>query len=116
MERLIQWGVRRYVGGPGRSWLFTTVAVLGYRAVRSTTGRREIIDIGSVGKGQKIVIEHLPVTHRQQLKDAKVAKRSAKKEKRATKKENRVERKAERSLSRRRRREERSARKTDPST
>ena len=40
MERLIYWGVRRYVRGPGRAWLFPSLAVLGYRVARSAFGRK----------------------------------------------------------------------------
>ena len=84
MERLIRWGVGRYLRGPGRTWLFPSLAVLGYRAVRSMVGRKEIVDIGDIEKGQRIEIEHLDVTHREQLKAEKAAKREARKARRAT--------------------------------
>lgn len=104
MERFILWGVRRYIGGPGRSWLFTTLAVFGYRVVRSTMGRKELVDVGGIGKGQRIVIEHLPVTHGEQLKEEKDERRSAKKAKRSA-------RRSTRSVKRVARRERRLAKK-----
>ncbi len=82
MERLIAFAVRRYLGGPGRSWLFTGLAVLGYRKIRASAGRRELIDIGKIPEGQKIVIEHLSETHADQLKAESGARREARSAKR----------------------------------
>lgn len=93
MERLIQWVVRRYVGGPGRSWVYTTLAIFGFRAVRRTFGRKELIDVGPVGKGDKIIIEQLSVTHKQQLRAEKAARREAKKAKRVARRERRAAKK-----------------------
>ncbi|MCP3988694.1 MAG: hypothetical protein GY724_06460 [Actinomycetia bacterium] len=87
MERLITFVVRRYFGGPGRSWLFTGLAVLGYRRIRATTGRRELIDVGKIPEGQKIVIEHLSETHAHQLKAEKRARREARSAKRTATRE-----------------------------
>lgn len=108
IERLIRWGVPRYLGGPARSWVFTSLALAGYRLARGRTGKRELIDIGSVGKGQKIVIEQVSQTHTQQLKAEKQAKKAGKKakkvakgESKAAKKVVRNERRNERSLRRR---------------
>ncbi len=100
IERLIRWGVPRYLGGPSRSWVFTSVALLGYRLAKRSTGRREIIDIGSVGKGKQIVIDHVPDSHAKQLKGEKKAKKAAKRDKRAARKVRRVERRARRRVSR----------------
>ncbi len=87
MERLITFVVRRYFGGPGRSWLLTGIAVLGYRRIRSVTGRRELVDIGKIPKGQRIVIEHLPQTHADQLKADRQARRRVRSAKRAASRE-----------------------------
>lgn len=92
IERLIRWGVPRYLGGPGRSWVFSSFAIMGYRLMRSRSGKRELIDIGSVGKGQKIVIEHVSDSHAKQLKAEKRAKKVAKAEKKTVKKALRAER------------------------
>jgi hypothetical protein len=77
MERLIAFAVRRYLGGPDRAWLFSGLALLGYRGIRSVTGRRELIDVGKVGKGQKIVIDHLGETHASQIRAGKRQRRAA---------------------------------------
>lgn len=92
IERLIVLAVRRYVGGPARSWVFSAVAVLGYRFVRGRMGRREIVEIGGVGKGRKIVIEHVPETHATQLKTERKVKRAAKADHRRARRRARVER------------------------
>jgi len=85
MTRLISFLVRRYLGGPGRSWLFSSLALLGYRSVRSLVGRREVIDVGSIGKGSKIVIEHLPISHKSQIKAAKQERKAERRQRRAAK-------------------------------
>lgn len=75
-RRLLVWGLRSYVGGPAKSWIFTSAALGLLRLVRSTTGRREIVDLSSVKPGQKIVIEHLPISHRRQMRDFRRTKRA----------------------------------------
>ncbi|MEM8923774.1 MAG: hypothetical protein AAGD35_09730 [Actinomycetota bacterium] len=110
IERLIVLAVRRYVGGPARSWVFSAAAVLGYRFVRSRTGRREIVDIGGVGRGRKIVIEHVPETHATQLKAERTVKRAAKADHRQAKRQARAERRDRRRARRAARSERRAAR------
>ncbi|MEM7271613.1 MAG: hypothetical protein AAF547_00910 [Actinomycetota bacterium] len=68
-RRLVIWAVRSYIGGPARSWIFTSAAVLALRLVRSTTGRQELVDLSSVKPGQTLIIEHLPISHRRQIRD-----------------------------------------------
>lgn len=82
MERLITFAVRRYLGGSGRSWLFAGLALMGYRGLRSVTGRRELIDVGKIDKGQKIVIEHLGETHASQIKAVRRERRATRSAKR----------------------------------
>lgn len=102
MERLLRYAVNRYIGGPNRSWLYTSIAVLGYRFIRSTMTRKEIVEIGGVGRGQKLVIEHLPVTHAEQIKEEKkarkVERRQLKVEKRQLKTEKKVRRRERRAV------------------
>ncbi|MEM9890040.1 MAG: hypothetical protein AAF962_04190 [Actinomycetota bacterium] len=100
IERLIRWGVPRYLGGPSRNWVFTSLALAGYRLARRGTGRRQIIDVGPVGTGKKIVIEHVPESHAQQIKGEKRAAKAAKRERRAAKKVRRGERRDERQTAR----------------
>ncbi len=76
-RRLVVWGIRSYVGGPAKSWVFTSAAVLGLRLVKSVGGRRELIDLSTVKPGDTILIEHLPISHKRQIKDMKKAKRQA---------------------------------------
>ncbi|MDH3293025.1 MAG: hypothetical protein OER95_01735 [Acidimicrobiia bacterium] len=75
--RLFQFALSRYVRSPARSWVITAVATLLLRLVRSTVGRRELIDVSNIKPGEMIIIEHLPVTHKQQMKNEKKAKRQA---------------------------------------
>ena len=89
MQRAVIWAIRRYTGGPGRSWVWTSLALLGLRVVRSATGRRELIDISSVKPGQQIVIEHHTISHGKQIKqfkaEKKVADRAARAERKSAK-------------------------------
>lgn len=78
MQRLALWGLRRYIGGPGRSWVFTAIAALGMRMVRATRGRRELIDVSKISTGDRLVIEQLPVSHKKQIKQLKAEKKADK--------------------------------------
>ncbi|MDH5521299.1 MAG: hypothetical protein OEZ14_12295, partial [Acidimicrobiia bacterium] len=46
-----------------------------YRMVHKTVGRREVIDVSSIKPGEMIIIEHLPVTHKEQIKEEKRRRR-----------------------------------------
>lgn len=74
-SRLLTFAVRSFVRGPGKSWLFTSGALGLVRFARNRMGRRQVIDLSSTKPGDRIVIEHLPVTHEEQIKAGKVAKR-----------------------------------------
>lgn len=86
-RRLLIWAVRSYVGGPARSWVFTSAAVLAVRLVRNVTGRREIIDLSSVKPGDRLTIENLPISHQRQMRDFRRDKRIARKEAKRTAKQ-----------------------------
>lgn len=73
--RMALWALRRYVGGPANSWIFTSAAIFLYRLVRSNTGRRELIDLSATKPGDSILIEHLPISHRRQMKDMRRERR-----------------------------------------
>lgn len=75
-RRILVWAVRSYVGGPARSWVFTSGALLAIRVVRSVTGRREIVDLSSVKPGQTLIIEHLPISHKRQMRDLRHEKKA----------------------------------------
>ena len=73
--RLFRLALNAYTRSPARSWLITSVATVLYRMVRSTVGRREVIDVSSIKPGEMIIIEHLPVTHKEQIKEEKRRRR-----------------------------------------
>ncbi len=85
LQRILSFGLQRVIGGPGRSWIFTSGAMALWRLISSQTGRRETIDLSNTKPGDKILIEHLPITHKQQMKAEKVAKKSDKKAMKAAK-------------------------------
>lgn len=82
VRRAIFWAVRSYIGGPARSWVFTSAAMLLFRLVQRSTGRRELIDISPIKPGQTVLIEHLPISHKRQLKDFRREKRAARRSRR----------------------------------
>ncbi len=81
--RLVLWAVRKYFGGPAKSWVLTTALVMVVRLVRSVTGRRELVDLSSVKPGETMIVEHLPISHRRQIKDIKKEKRATKRARKA---------------------------------
>ena len=82
-RRLAMWGIRAYIGGPAKSWVFTSAALLAIRLVKSVGGRKELIDLSSTKPGDTILIEHLPISHKRQIKQMKKEKRALKRERRA---------------------------------
>ncbi len=89
LVRLVLWGLRRYIGGPAKSWVFTTAAMFLWRLVRTNTGRQELIDLSSTKPGDVLLIEHLPISHKRQIKDIRKEKRQDRKLRRATRKASR---------------------------
>ncbi len=87
IERAILWGISRAAGGPGRALVWTVIARRLLRVIRSTTGRRPVVDVGTIRPGQRVVIEHRTISHGKQIKqfkaEAKQAKQAAKRERRA---------------------------------
>lgn len=90
LQRLLVWSVHRYIGGPGKSWISTSVTLLVLRLLRKSTGRRQLVDTGSIKPGQRIVIDHLNVTHKQQLGEAKRERKAVKRARRRAKREARA--------------------------
>lgn len=84
LRRLIIWGVRAYIRGPGRSWIYTTLALGGLRLVRRLTGRRPVVETLEVSPGHPITIEQLEISHRRQIADQR---RDRKRRKRADRQE-----------------------------
>ena len=81
-RRLAQRVLSAYLGGTGRSWLITTAVAMLFRLVRANVGRRELIDVSDIKPGEMIIIEHLPVSHKDQLKQEKKDRRAAKRQRR----------------------------------
>lgn len=77
LQRLLVWAVRTYVRGPGRSWLYTSFALMLLRLVRRVTGRRPIVERLSVSPGQNLTVDHLEISHRSQIKEEKRERRLA---------------------------------------
>ncbi len=96
LARLVTLGVRGLVNGPARSWVFTSGALALMRFVRARTGRRELIDLSSSKPGDKFVIEHLDITHQEQIKQMKAEKRADKRQAKAAKRAERAARRAAR--------------------
>ena len=85
LTRLFKFAVGKGIGGPARSWIFTSGFMALFRFAKNRTGRREVLDLSATKPGDKIIIEHLDITHKEQIKqfkgEKKAGKRSAKAEK-----------------------------------
>lgn len=80
LSRLVKFAIRRGINGPARSWIFTSGFMALFRFARGKTGRREVVDLSATKPGDKIVIEHLDITHKQQIKQIKAEKKAGKRE------------------------------------
>lgn len=76
-QRILTWAIRSYVRGPGRSWVYTTLALGLLRFVRRVTGRRPVVETLSVGDGQTLSVEGLEISHRKQIRDQRRERRLA---------------------------------------
>lgn len=85
LSKLVKLAISKGIGGPARSWVFTSGFMALFRFAKGKTGRRETLDLSATKPGDKIVIEHLDITHKQQIKqfkgEKKVDKRNAKADK-----------------------------------
>ncbi len=101
-NRLIASGVNSFIKGPAGSWVFSTAAIATFNFIRGRAGKREIIDLSGAGVGSKYVIEHLPITHKEQMKqmkaEAKRQKKAAKLDGRAAKARKRPRRRHEKQV------------------
>ena len=78
LSKLLSFAVRKTVRGPAQSWVFTSGVLMVYRWAKRRTGRRELVELTDIKPGDRYVIESLRVTHGEQLKDEKRAKKSSK--------------------------------------
>lgn len=83
-KRIVQLLLSRYMNSPARSWLITSVVAALNWMIRRTVSRREVIDISSIKPGEIIIIEHLPVTHKQQMKEEKRSRRQRRRSSKST--------------------------------
>ncbi len=79
LQRVVQMAIRSYVGGPSRSWLYTSAALWLLRKVQSTVGRQELVDMSSLKPGETIVIKNLDVSHRRQIRELRREAKSERK-------------------------------------
>lgn len=77
-RRLLLWAVRSFVGAGSNSWVYTSATLLGLRMADSVRGRRAVVERLSIPPGHVVVVDHLRISHKQQIKDMKRAKRQAK--------------------------------------
>jgi hypothetical protein len=76
VERLVLWAANRYVGGPARSWIYASVAIVVLRWMRSKLGRQRVVELRPLRVGERIVIEQLPISHQRQIKEQKSERRT----------------------------------------
>ncbi|MFT7598206.1 MAG: hypothetical protein ACI8TP_001127 [Acidimicrobiales bacterium] len=92
-RKLLTLAVRGTVKGPAKSWVFTSAAAMLWGFVTKKASKKELIDLSKTRPGDKIIIEHLDITHKQQMKQLKRSKKDdkllaeeAKRDRRAAKK------------------------------
>jgi len=86
LYRLFLWTLKNLAKGPGRSWLFSTLAIALLRFVKSQTGRREYIDVSKVKPGDSFTVKHLDTTHQELNKQTRATKKADKRAKRQARK------------------------------
>lgn len=77
-RKLLTWGVRGFIAGPGKSWVYTSGALMVLRALQSKTAKSDVVDVSRSKPGDMILIEHLDITHAEQIKEAKTEKKASK--------------------------------------
>ena len=112
LARLLRFGVARYVGGPAKSWVFSSGLIALYRFLRKKSEPTELIDLSSSKPGDKFIIEHLPITHGEQMKQFKRAAKDDAKAEKAAKASAKASRKASKKAAKAQKRAERKARRS----
>lgn len=79
LASLVRLLARQYFGGSRRGLLMASLVTIGFTRLRSVLGRREVVDMSNIKPGETIVIEHLPISHKEQIKQFKRDERRAKK-------------------------------------
>ena len=91
-------GVRRLAGSPASSWVLSTAAVAVFNWLRGRGAKTEKIDLSGAAVGDKFVIEHLPITHKKQMKQFKSEAKAQKKQTKAARKAARPSRSTKREI------------------
>jgi hypothetical protein len=77
IQRLVVWLLRRYLGGPARSWVLTSAVVLGWRALRRVTGRRPVVERIRIAGGDHLTVDQLAISHKRQMRQLRAERRRA---------------------------------------
>jgi hypothetical protein len=82
LARLVKVLLVRYAGGPGRAAVYFAVGSFLRNRLRS----REVVLTERVRPGEQVLIEHLTITHKRQLKQLKRSEKQARRDRRAERK------------------------------
>jgi|GEM_PF-6136073 len=77
---------RMVLSRKGSSWLFSTILMLVWKLLKKVFKRKELVDLSKSKPGDKFIVEHLPITHGEQIKQIKRDKKALKKKRKANKK------------------------------
>jgi len=69
-----------------KSWLFSSILMLVFKILKGLFTKKEIVDLSKSKPGDKFIVEHLDITHAEQIKQIKRDKKSQKKQKKLQKK------------------------------
>lgn len=86
LAKFVSFFIQRSVKGPAQSWVFTSVAMMALSWAKKKVAKSETIELQNLKPGDRYVIEHLPITHGEQLKAEKSARKDAKSAAKAEKK------------------------------
>lgn len=92
--KIFTYGFRKTVGGPAGSWVFTSGILLLIRWSKRMIAPTEMVELTNLKPGDRYVIEHLSITHGEQMKLEKAAAKDAKVNAKSQKKALKAARKA----------------------
>ncbi len=112
LTRLVRFAVARYVGGPGKSWVFSSGILALYGFLKKKSEPKQVVDLSASKPGDKFIIEHLPITHGEQIKQFKRAAKDEAKAEKAAKASAKASRKASKQAAKAQKRAERKGRRS----
>lgn len=89
LRQLLKYAIRATVRSPGKSWVYTSAAMLLLRVVSRSIERKELIDLSTTKPGDRLIIEHLEISHAEQMKQLKRERKSERKAAKQAKKSSR---------------------------